>query len=65
MVKALKNLLLQNQERFEDSIYQVCSNDGLRLTLTFLRQAQICAPIHLHGENVETSFSYYILKTYG
>ena len=25
--------------------------------LTFLRQGQICVPMHLYGENVEKSFS--------
>ena len=33
--------------------------------LTFLRQRQIFAIIHLYGENVEKSFSQYVLKTKG
>ena len=30
--------------------YQVCSNDDPRLTLTYLRQGQICFLMHLHGK---------------
>ena len=33
--------------------------------LTFLRQGQICTLIHLYVENVEKSFSWYVLKTNG
>ena len=33
--------------------------------LTFLRQDQICVPMHLSGENVEKSFSQNVLKTNG
>ena len=33
--------------------------------LTFLRQGQICTPIHLYRMNVEKLFSQYILKTNG
>ena len=33
--------------------------------LTFLRQGQICIPMHLYGENVEKSFSQNVLKTNG
>ena len=33
--------------------------------LTFLRQGQICAPMHLYWENVEKSFSQNVLKTNG
>ena len=33
--------------------------------MTFLRQGQICVPIHLYGENVEKSFSQNILKANG
>ena len=33
--------------------------------LTLLRQGQICIPVHLHGENVEKTFSQNMLKTYG
>ena len=33
--------------------------------LTFLLQGQLCAPIHLYGENVEKSFSQWIIKTNG
>ena len=39
--------------------------------LIFLRQGQICPPhphpphIYVYGENVEKSFSLYVLKTYG
>ena len=36
-------------------VFQVYSNNDRRLT--FLRQGQICVPIHLYGENVEKSFS--------
>ena len=35
----------------------------LGLPLTFLRQGQICVPMHLYGENVEKSFSQNVLKT--
>ena len=31
--------------------------------LTFLRQGQICVPMHLHGITIEKSFSENILKT--
>ena len=34
----------------------------LGLPLIFLRQGQICDPIHLYGKNVETSFSQTVLK---
>ena len=33
--------------------------------LIFLRQDQICTLIHLYGENVEKSFSQWIIKTTG
>ena len=33
--------------------------------LTFLRQGQICASLHLYGENAEKTFSLYVLKTNG
>ena len=69
MVKTIKKLL-QNQQSFEaeslyiasgTKVYQVCSNDGRRLTLTFLLIGQICAHIYLYGENVEKSFSKNVL----
>ena len=34
-------------------------------TLTFLRQGQICVPIHLYGGFVEMYFSQNVLKTNG
>ena len=33
--------------------------------LTFLRQGQICVPIHLYGENIENSVSQNVLQTTG
>ena len=33
--------------------------------MNFLRQSQICVPIHLYGENVEKSFSQNVLKING
>ena len=33
--------------------------------LTFLRQSKICAPIHLYGDDIEKSFSQWIVKTLG
>ena len=33
--------------------------------LTFLRQGQICVPMHLYGENVEKSFPQNVLNTNG
>ena len=33
--------------------------------LTFLRQGQICIPMHLYGENTENSVSQNVLKTNG
>ena len=33
-------------------MYQIRSNDDCRLTFAFLRQGQICLPMHLYGENV-------------
>ena len=35
----------------------------LDLHLTFLRQDQICVPMHLYGENIENSFLQNVLKT--
>ena len=33
--------------------------------MIFLRQGQMCVPMHLYGENVEKSFSQNVLKTNG
>ena len=66
--KIFKNLLLQNRESFEAESWYIASGTQVLLSfffqmmvigrpLTFLRQCQICAPIHLSGENVEKSFS--------
>ena len=48
-----------------DSRSTVCSNDDPRLTLNLFKQGQICVPMHLYGENVEKSFSQYVLKNNG
>ena len=71
MVKTLKNLLFQNQESFEaESWYVALETQGLTKfvqmmtlgwLLTFLRQGQICIPMHLYGENIEKSFSQNVL----
>ena len=61
MVKTLKNLL-KNQESFkaEYYIYSIRDSRATKFVqmmiivwlLTFLRQGQICIPMHLYGENV-------------
>ena len=72
--KILKNLLLQNQESFGDeSWYSIEDSRSAKfvqmMTLgspfTFLRQGQICVPVHLYGENVEKSLSQNLLKANG
>ena len=43
-------------------MYIVLRTQGVP-SLTFLRQDQICVPMHLYGENVEKSFSKNEFKT--
>ena len=74
MVKTFKNFLLQNQESFgAESVYSIEDSRSTKFVqmitlgcpLIFLRQGQICVPIHLYGENVEKSFSQNVLKALG
>ena len=72
MVETLKNLLAQSQESFESESWYIASISTKFVQmmtvsgpLTFLRQGQICAPMHLYGENVEKSFSHGVSKTNG
>ena len=58
MVKALKNLFIQNQERSVVlKVYQVCPNHDPRLTFDLFTTRSICIPIFLYGENTEKLFS--------
>ena len=67
MVKTFKNLLLQNQiSPGALSLHKSLGTGDLpklpTLTVTFLREGQICSPcicmgpIHLYGKNVENSY---------
>ena len=57
--KTLKNLLLQNQISFgAESCYIMSTKFVQIMTVsgrTFLRQGQICVPLHLYGKNFEKS----------
>ena len=74
-VKNTLGLLVQNQESFEAESWYVTSGTQdllnfiqmmtLGWLLNFLRQGQICVPMHLYGENIETSFCQTVTKTNG
>ena len=74
MVKTLKIFLLQNQESFEAQSQYIALetqglpsflNDGRGLTFDFFTTRSNLRPHTFYGENVEKSFSQYILKTNG
>ena len=61
MVETLRNLLLQNQERFEDECCYIAwgtqglpslSNNGLKLTFDLLKATSNVRPVYKYGENV-------------
>ena len=72
MVKALENLLLQNQERFWTEswymhrglkLYQVCSKDDRRLTFELFTARSSCISIDLYGgEKLKNHFFSMYLK---
>ena len=73
MVETLKNLLLKNQESFGSEIlvhvYSIKDSRSTKFVqmmtvrgpLIFLRQGQICVPMHFYGENIEKLFSQNVL----
>ena len=61
MVETLRNILLQNQESFEDECCYIApgtqglpslSNNGLKLTFDLLKATSHLRPVYKYGENV-------------